>query len=150
MPLEKRIAKKGVSYYSSTYRRITFMFISCILYPVLGVVFLARVSDASVTDHTPSKGIDVTALVGIFAKNIAIFGALAFLALTALGVLQVAYAIRAHNRIRKETLGTYKSIGMTDESIRKVLKYEYMTTVFHAFVSLIFITVFIVIGVNSF
>ncbi len=150
MPIEKRIAKKSVAYYSSTYRRITFMFISCVLYPVLAVIFFVLVSETSVTDYTPNYGVDVTKLVGIFAKNIAIFGVLAFLALTVFGVLQTMYIIQAHNRVRRETLATYKSIGMTDDSIRKVLKYEYMTAVFHAVIYLIFILVLAFVGINSF
>ena len=150
MPIEKRIAKKSVAYYSSTYRRITFMFISCVLYPVLAVVFFVLVSETSVTDYTPNYGIDATTLVGIFAKNIAIFGVLAFFALTVFGVLQTMYIIQAHNRVRRETLATYKSIGMTDGSIKKVLKYEYMTAVFHAVIYLIFILVLAFVGINSF
>ena len=150
MPVEQRIAKKSVAYYSSTYRRITFMFISCVLYPILSVVFFVLVSETSVIDYTPNYGIDVTKLVGIFAKNIAIFGILAFLALTVFGVLQTVYIIQAHNRVRRETLATYKSIGMTDDSIKKVLKYEYMTAVFHAVVYLIFILVLAFVGINSF
>ena len=150
MPVEKRIAKKSVAYYSSTYRRITFMFISCVLYPVLAVVFFVLVSETSVIDYTPNYGIDATKLVEIFAKNIAIFGVLAFLVLTVFGVLQTVYIIHAHNRVRKETLTTYKSIGMTDDSIKKVLKYEYMTAVFHAVVYLIFILVLTSVGINSF
>ena len=60
------------------------------------------------------------------------------------------YIIQAHNRVRRETLATYKSIGMTDVSIKKVLKYEYMTAVFHAVVYLIFILVLAFVGINSF
>ena len=143
MPVEKRIAKKSVAYYADTYRRITFMFISCVMYPVLAILFFALVSEKRVTDYTPEYGIDATALAEIFAGNIATFGALALLALTVFGVLQTVYMIKAHNRIRRDTLATYKSIGMTDESIRKVLKYEYGTAVFHAVIYLIFILVFI-------
>ena len=150
MPVEQRIAKKSATYYSSTYRRITFMFISCVLYPVLTVIFFVLVSETSVTDYTPNYGVDATKLVGIFAKNIAIFGALAFLTLTVFGVLQTMYIIQAHNRVRRETLATYKSIGMTDDSIKKVLKYEYTTAVFHAVVYLIFILVLAFVGINSF
>ena len=150
MPVEQRIAKKSVTYYSSTYRRITFMFISCVLYPVLAVIFFVLVSETSVTDYTPSYGVDATALVGIFAEKIAIFGALAFLALTVFGVLQTIYIIQAHNRVRRETLATYKSIGMTDSSIKKVLKYEYRTAVFHAVIYLVFILVIAFVGINSF
>lgn len=150
MPVEQRIAKKSVAYYSNTYRRITFMFISCVLYPVLAVIFFVLVSETSVTDYTPSYGVDATALVGIFAEKIAIFGVLAFLALTVFGVLQTMYIIQAHNRVRRETLATYKSIGMTDSSIKKVLKYEYRTAVFHAVVYLIFILVLTFVGINSF
>ena len=150
MPVEQRIAKKSVAYYSSTYRRITFMFISCVLYPVLAVIFFVLVSETSVTDYTPNYGIDATTLVGIFAKNIAIFGALAFLALTVFGVLQTMYIIQAHNQVRRETLATYKSIGMTDSSIKKVLKYEYRTAVFHAVIYLVFILVIAFVGINSF
>ena len=150
MPVEQRIAKKSVTYYSSTYRRITFMFISCVLYPVLAVIFFVLVSETSVTDYTPSYGVDATALVGIFAEKIAIFGALAFLALTVFGVFQTIYIIQAHNRVRRETLATYKSIGMTDSSIKKVLKYEYRTAVFHAVIYLVFILVIAFVGINSF
>ena len=126
------------------------MFISCVLYPVLAVVFFVLVSETSVIDYTPNYGIDATKLVEIFAKNIAIFGVLAFLVLTVFGVLQTVYIIHAHNRVRKETLTTYKSIGMTDGSIKKVLKYEYMTAVFHAVVCLIFILVLAFVGINNF
>ena len=60
------------------------------------------------------------------------------------------YIIQAHNRVRRETLAIYKSIGMTDDSIKKVLKYEHMTAVFHAVVYLIFILVLAFVGINNF
>ena len=60
------------------------------------------------------------------------------------------YIIQAHNRVRRETLAMYKSIGMTDDSIKKVLKYEYRTAVFPAVIYLIFILVLAFIGINSF
>ena len=149
MPVEKRIAQKSVAYYSSTYRRITFMFISCVLYPALAVIFFVLLSETRVTDYTPNYGVDATKLVEIFAKNIAIFGVLALFALTVFGVFQTMYIIQAHNRVRRETLATYKSIGMTDDSIEKVLKYEYTTAVFHAVIYLIFILGLLIIGINT-
>ncbi len=150
MPIEQRIAKKGVAYYSDTYRRIALMFICCVLYPVLAVIFFMLVSEADVTDHTPHYGVDATDLAGIFAKNIAIFGALAFLALTVLGVLQAMHIVQAHNRVRREALATYKGIGMPDESIKKVLKYEYRTAFFHALAYLVFILVLVFVGIARF
>ena len=125
-------------------------FVNCVRIGMVVIFFFVLVSETSVTDYTPNYGIDATTLVGIFAKNIAIFGALAFLALTVFGVLQTMYIIQAHNRVRRETLATYKSIGMTDDSIKKVLKYEYMTAVFHAVIYLIFILVLAFVGINSF
>lgn len=150
MPPEQRIAKKSVDYYKSTYRRITFMFICCVLYPILAILFFAIVSGSSVADYTPGYGIDIVGLVDVFAKNIAIFGALAFLLLTVFGVLQTVYIIQAHNRVRRETLTLYKSMGMTDSSIKKVLKYEYSTAAFHAVIYLIFIMVLIFFGIKNF
>ena len=149
MPIEKRIAKKSVSYYSASYRRITVMFISCALYPVLAVLFFMLVSDTRVTDYTPNYGIDATKLVGIFANNIALFGSLAFLALTVIGVLQTAYIIQVHNRLRQDGLVIYKSIGMTDGSIKRVLIYEYTTAAFHAVLCLIFILALVFIGFDG-
>ena len=149
MPIEKRIAKKSVSYYSASYRRITVMFISCALYPVLAVLFFMLVSDTRVTDYTPDYGIDATKLVGIFANNIALFGSLAFLALTVIGVLQTAYIIQVHNRLRQDGLVIYKSIGMTDGSIKRVLIYEYTTAAFHAVLCLIFILALVFIGFDG-
>lgn len=150
MPVEQRIAKKSVEYYKTAYRRITFMFISCVIYPVLAIMFFVLVSETSVSDYTPNYGIDVTALVGVFAKNIAIFGVSAFLVLATFGVLQTVYIINAQNRVRRETLLTYKSIGMTDCSIKKVLRYEYKTAVFHAVIYLAFILTLMFVGINSF
>ena len=69
MPIEKRIAKKSVAYYSSTYHRITFMFISCVLYPVLAIIFFVLVSETSVTDYTPNYGVDVTKLEEYLQKT---------------------------------------------------------------------------------
>lgn len=150
MPVEQRIAKKSVEYYKSAYRRITFMFISCVLYPVLAIMFFVIVSRPAVIDYTPNYGVDVMKLVELFAKNIAIFGASAFLALTAFAVLQTVYIIAAQNRVRRETLTTYKSIGMTDSSIKKVLAYEYKTAVFHAVIYLVFILTLLFVGINAF
>lgn len=150
MPVEERIAKKSVEYYKNAYRRITFMFISCVMYPVLAIMFFVIVSRTAVTDYTPNYGVDVMKLVELFANNIAIFGASAFLVLTAFAVLQTVYIIAAQNRVRRETLMTYKSIGMSESSIKKVLSYEYKTTVFHAVIYLIFILTLLFVGINVF
>lgn len=149
MPIEQRIAKKSVAYYADAYRRITFMFISCVMYPLLAVLFFIIVSQASVTDYTSGYGIDTAKLIGIFGTNIAIFGALAFLALTAFGAFQTVYIIQAQNKVRKETLNIYKSIGMTENSVKKVLKYEYRTVAFHTAVYLAFILTILFVVINS-
>ena len=146
MPIEQRIANKSVAYYSSSYRRITFMFICCVLYPVLAILFFSLISKANAVDYTPSYGINVTRLVEIFAWNIAIFGSVAFLILSAFGTLQTVYMIQAQNRVRKETLKIYKSIGMTEHSIKRVLIYEYRTVFFHAVIYLVFILSLIIVG----
>jgi len=150
MPIEQRIAKKSVAYYSSTYRRIAFMFVCCVLYPILAIAFFLLVSEASVIDYTPNCGIDIAKLIEIFVKNIAIFGVSAFLALTVFAVFQTMYIMQAHSRIRKETLMIYKSIGMTENSIKKVLKYEHKTAFSHAAICLICLLIFAFVGISRF
>lgn len=149
MPIEKRIAKKGVAYYGGAYRRISFMLCSCALYPLLALFFFILVSETSVSDYTPGYGINVGALATVFAEKIALFGLLAFLALSVFGIFEAAYVIGVHNRIRRETMQAYKSIGMTESSIKRVLKYEYRTAVFHAAIGLLFILALLVLFING-
>jgi len=149
MPIEKRLAKKSVAYHSSTYNRITFMFIASVLYPFLAILFFALVSDTRVIDHTPGYGIDVAELVEVFAGNIALFGILSLLALTLFGVLQAVYIIKAHSIARAKALTAYKSIGMTDPSIKRMLRYEYGSALSRAVIYLIFIILLSIIGINS-
>ena len=149
MPVEQRIAKKGVAYYKSTYRRISFMLCACAIYPLLAIVFFILVSETSVSDYTPGYGINVGALVTVFAEKIALFGLLAFLALSVFGIFEAAYVIGVHNRIRRETMQAYKSIGMTENSIKKVLKYEYRTAIFHAIIGLVFLLALLVVSING-
>ena len=149
MPIEQRIAKKSVDYYKSAYRRITFMFISCVMYPVLAIFFFVLVAKPKVTDYTPNQGIDVVALISIFSKNIAIFGAVLFILLSVFGILQTVYIIKAQNRVRRESLTVYRSVGMTDTSIKQVLRYEYRAVALYTFVYLVFILAFMIILVAS-
>lgn len=149
MPIEQRIAKKGVAYYKSTYRRISFMLCACAIYPLLAIVFFILVSETSISDYTPGYGIDVAAIAEIFAERIALFGVLAFVALSAFGILGAVYVIKVHNRIRWETMVTYKSVGMTENSIKKVLKYEYRTAIFHAIIGLVFLLALLVVSING-
>lgn len=149
MPVEKRLAKKSVEYYKSTYRRITFMVICCVMYPVLGLCFFALLSQTSVTDYTPNSGINVVELIEIFSAKIAVFGFVAFILLGVFGTLQMLYTIRVHSRIRSDAFQSYKSIGMTDISIKKMQKYEYGTVVFNAVIYLLFILSAIVVFINS-
>ena len=149
MPIEKRIAKKGVAYYGNAYRRISFMICSCALYPLLALFFFILVSETSVSDYTPGYGIDVGTLVTVFAEKIALFGLLAFLALSVFGIFEATYVIGVHNRIRREAMHAYRSIGMTENSIKRVLKYEYRTAVFHAVIGLVFILALLVVGING-
>lgn len=147
MPIEKRVAKKGVAYYATSYRRISFMLFTCAAYPLLAVLFFLLVSKTGVSEYTPGQGIDVAALVTLFAERIALFGILAFLALSVLGIGSAAYVIRVHSRIRREAMQAYRSVGMTDLGIRRVLRYEYRTAVFHAAVGLIFVLVLLAVGI---
>ena len=125
------------------------MLCACAIYPLLAIVFFILVSETSISDYTPGYGIDVAAIAEIFAERIALFGVLAFVALSAFGILGAVYVIKVHNRIRRETMVTYKSVGMTENSIKKVLKYEYRTAIFHAIIGLVFLLAFLVVGING-
>lgn len=149
MPIEKRVAKKGVSYYSSSYRRISFMLFTCAVYPLLAVLFFLLVSGTSVSEYAPGQGIDVASLAVIFAERIALFGILSFLLLSAFGILNAVYVIRVHGRIRRETMHAYRSIGMTESSIRRVLYYEYRIAVFHAVIGLLFLLALLAVGIGG-
>ncbi|MBQ7363099.1 MAG: hypothetical protein IJW48_01470 [Clostridia bacterium] len=145
MPIEQRIAKKSIEYHSGAYRRITIMMISCALYPVLAIFFIVLISSAEVSDYTPSYGIDIEALVDIFASSLAVFGAVAFLVLTVFGILQTIYMIQAQNRVRMQAFKVYKSLGMTDKSIRRVLYYEYRAVVLRAAACLVVFGMFLLV-----
>lgn len=149
MPIEQRIAKKGVAYYKSAYRRIAFMLCACATYPLLAVLFFLLVSGTSVSDYTPGYGIDVASLAMIFAEGIARVGLLAFLLLFTFGVISAVYVIKVHGRIRRETMQVYKSVGMTERGIRRVLHYEYGTCVLHAFLGLVFLLVLLVVFIHE-
>lgn len=141
MPIEQRIAKKSVEYYSEAYRRIMVMFTVCALYPALAVLFFYMLSNVKLESYAADTGIDVGALMNAFAGYISLFVLIAFLFLFAFAIFDVIYMIKAQNRVRMDTLVTYKSIGMTDQSIKKVQKYEYRTVALNAFVCFIFTAV---------
>ena len=137
MSLEKRLARKNVSYHKSEYIRIALMLLCCIAYPLIAFYFFYTVNGISITDYTPGYGIDTEAIVLVIAGRLAIFGIIALLALTLLGIFQATYLIRLHYRSRKPALKAYRSLGMTDKSIGKMLRYEYRTVVFYTLVCLI-------------
>ncbi|MBE6534847.1 MAG: ABC transporter permease [Ruminococcaceae bacterium] len=139
MPIEKRIAKKSVQYYGAAYNRIGFMFVSCALYPVLAVVLFSLMSERSVTDYTPSSGIDAIGMVENLSGKVALFGVVALALLCVIAVFQTSFIIKIQSKVRGQALRIYKNVGMTEEEIKRILKYEYRTVLFHTFICLAFI-----------
>jgi len=143
MPIEQRIAKKSVEYYSVPYRRITMMFVVSALFPILAIAFFFMLSDITITYTPMENGIDIEALVTELAGYIAVAVLLSFLVLSAFAILQVVNMVVMQNRIRNETLFVYRSVGMSEDGIKRVRAYEYKQVAFNAFIALIFVIVFL-------
>lgn len=145
MPLEQRIAQKSVAYYKRPYRRISLMFASVGLYPILAVVFFMLLASERITaDTNPYDGIDTSAATVAVVSSLAIFAAIAFLLLCLFGIAQAAYMVAMQNRLRRKTLAVYRSVGMTERGVRRVLTYEYRTVAFHALLYILFVAVVLV------
>lgn len=139
MPLLQRIAKKSVDYYKNAYRRISLVLSSVTLYPILAFVFFASLSGSSITlDSNPFDGVNQEAASAATIGGILLFAGLALLSLCLLGVFQAVYMIRIHNEKRKGTLHVYRTVGMTEQELHRVLHYEYRTVLLHAFVYTVF------------
>lgn len=149
MPIEKRIAKKSVAYHADAYRRITFMLVIATMYPLLSVIFFSMLSKIRIYDYTPGYGINVERLVEVFTEDLVILGILAFVALSAFGIIQTVYIIKSQNRVRQTAMNSYRSLGMTESKVKKVLKYEYLTAAFHALIYLAFIIALIITALNG-
>ncbi len=138
MPIEQRIAKKSVEYYSGAYLRIMIMFTVCALYPVLAILFFIRISALKIEAYPSLDAVDIGELVSALAGYIAFFAITAFVLLAVFAIFEVAYMIKAQNRVRMDTLSTYKSIGMTEVSVKSVRKYEYRAVALRAFICFVF------------
>ena len=124
LPIVNRLAEKNMLFHKRAYSRLSVMYSIVAAYPILAVFFFVLLAQKGVTDYTPLYGIDAVAIANIFTLNIAAFGAVAFLILAVLATIQTVYLVDMQKRVRGESLYIYKSIGMTDESIKKMLKIE--------------------------
>jgi len=100
-------------------------------------------SDITITYTPMENGIDIEALVTELAGYIAVAVLLSFLVLSAFAILQVVNMVVMQNRIRNETLFVYRSVGMSEDGIKRVRAYEYKQVAFNAFIALIFVIVFL-------
>ena len=125
------------------------MLVTAVMYPALSVIFFSLLSEMRIYDYTPGYGINVEYLVGIFTEKVALLGLLALLLLAAFGIIQTVYVIKSQDKVRRATMQTYKSIGMPDLRIKRVLKYEYKTAAAHAVIYLIFILAVIIVALNG-
>lgn len=144
MKIEKRVAKKTVEYYKPAYRRISIMIAGAVLYLVIAVAFYYAFGSVSVViDSNPYDDQDTSAFALKIIGSLVLFCTLSLLVLCALGVIQIVLMIKAQNELRRDTMFCYKSVGMTDNGIKKTLSYEYRAVIFNALLYVLIGTVFI-------
>jgi len=151
MPIEKRIAKKSLDYYRKSYSRIATVFAVTFYYPMLAFLFFYTFESINVVaDANPFDGIDTDGLVFAVMSGVGIFCVGIFSVLFLLGILQLVSMLRTQNKIREESLSVYKTVGMTDEGVKRVIRQEYLTCAFWGtgyllggiLLTLIFLTLF--------
>ena len=145
MCIEKRIAKKSVEYYKRSYRRISIMISGAGSYLALAFAFFTTLSRIRVAlDDNPYDNIDTTALSTHIVTVLTYLTPLSLIILFLLASGQIVMMIKAQNKVRSASMHSYRSVGMTEAGVKKVLKYEYGTVVFHALIYTIFASVTIV------
>ena len=116
------------------------------IYPLIGGIFLYLISGIRViADENPYDEIDTTEIVSSLVEHIMIFTLLSLLALTIIGIIQVAVMLRARTVLRRKTLQLYKSVGMSEVSVKKVIGYERQAIIFHSLLYILFAIVIVAV-----
>lgn len=138
-PVEKRIAKKGVSYYRSAYARISLMLTATFSYPLIAIAIIGKLlSVRFVADSDPFDSVDTTELTFSVMENIGAFLAASFLLLCIVGVLQCVYLMKMQASVRREGLRVYRSVGLTERGALRVVRGELLSATMHALIAVIF------------
>ena len=140
MPIEKRVAKKAVEYYKRSYRRISVVISGCTSYLVLAIIFLVKFSSIRVAvDDNPYDNIDTSAFSTYLVNHLMLLTTLSLFLLFMLSVGQIIMMIKAQSAVRRRSMLSYKSVGMTDTGTKKVLRYEYSTVIYNSLIYTIFL-----------
>lgn len=140
MPIEKRVAKKSVEYYKRSYRRISVVISGCTSYLVLAIIFLVKFSRTRVAvDDNPYDNIDTSAFSTYLVNHLMLLTTLSLFLLFLLSVGQIIMMIKAQNAVRRGSMLSYKSVGMTDAGTKRVLRYEYSTVIYNSLIYTIFL-----------
>jgi len=136
--LPKRLAKKSVDYYADIYGGIALGFFLTVMYPVLTVLLVVLLGDAEVVlDINPNDSIDTAGAVLSAVNRLLAFLAGTFAALTAVGFLQAYLMARDQVLRRRESAKVYRTVGMTESDVRRMISYELRSVSLRVFVYLV-------------
>jgi predicted lysophospholipase L1 biosynthesis ABC-type transport system permease subunit len=136
--LIKRLAKKSVDYYNDTYGGIALGFFLTIMYPLMTILLIFTLGDAEIVlDINPGDSIDTTGSVLSAVNKILYFLIGAFSALTAAGFLQAFLMARDQILRRRESAKIYRTVGMTEDDVNRLISYELRSVALRVFVYLV-------------
>lgn len=142
--LTKRLAKKSVDYYSDTYGGIALGFFLTIMYPLLTILLFFSLGDAEIVlDINPGDGIDTAGSVLAAVNRMLYFLIGAFSALTAAGFLQAFLMARDQVLRRRESAKIYRTVGMTEDDVNRLISHELRSVALRVFVYLVVGTIVI-------
>ena len=138
MPPEKRLAKKCVSYYKSSYSRIAAMLTATLAYAVVAALFLKTFLLADI-DVDATLYQEALSMIGrLFGFFLGLFSLL-FL----FGIIQLAYMIKLQNKAREQAYNVYRSLGMTEREINRTALCEYRSIIAWSIIAVVFLAIVI-------
>ena len=134
----RRLAKKCADYHRAAYSKIAVAFSVSAFYPVLALLFTARILGLEVTlDANPYDGIDTAGAVMGVIRTLLLFLGGSFAVLTAFGAVGGVLMTRLQYADRLTAKPAYLAVGLTDTDFRKLLRREMATVTLRTLVFLL-------------
>ena len=128
--ITKRLSKRSIYYYRDTYNKIALSFAASALYPILAFSLIGRIVKIEIVlDENPYGGPDTSAAVFGASSKMLMFLLACFLALTVVGILEALMITRLQIERRRKTARVYRSVGMQERHIRRMIRSEILGTV---------------------
>lgn len=137
--LLKKLSKKSVDYYNSTYNGIALTFATSVMYPILALLLFWNIGNSEIVlDTNPYDGFDTTTAVLAVVSRLLLFLGGCFFVLTVVGIIQTVFMARMQYMNRKRSANIYLSIGMPESDIKKMIALELRSVLLRSFFYLLF------------